>query len=329
MSTPELIFWLILAVFGIFDSALWSGLETATYVVGRARLEARAAKPAPDHAARRLKAELDRPERILTSLLVMNNISNYIGVLALSKLLDATGLPTWQISVINAAVLTPTLFVFAETLPKEYFRIHAERLAYAFSPLLKTVRIVLTVTLVLPVVVLVAKLVQRIVGAKTGQAPLDPRERMVWLVREAVGQGIVSKTQAEIASRAIAFRDTPLREEMTPWNRVTRLRSDSSYQDARRAVLGSTHSRLPVVGSRGGLVGVVDAVDILLSDENELKPLLREAISIDASLSAREALQALRSAGETLAVVVCKERPIGLVTMKDLVEPVTGELIEW
>ena len=105
MSTPELIFWLFLAVFGIFDSALWSGLETATYVVGRARLEARVAKPTPDPAAHRLKAELDRPERLLTSLLVMNNISNYIGVLALSKLLDATGLPTWQISVINAAVL--------------------------------------------------------------------------------------------------------------------------------------------------------------------------------------------------------------------------------
>ena len=74
-----------------------------------------------------LKNELDKPERVLAALLILNNSSNYIGVLALANLLELTGLPTWQISVINAAVLTPLLFVFAETLPKEYARVTAER----------------------------------------------------------------------------------------------------------------------------------------------------------------------------------------------------------
>ena len=45
MTTPELIFWLALAVFGTVDSALWSGLETATYVVSRLRLDSRLAYP--------------------------------------------------------------------------------------------------------------------------------------------------------------------------------------------------------------------------------------------------------------------------------------------
>lgn len=329
MSLLEPMLWSLLALFGICSSSLWSGLETATYVVGRARLEARAARNDVDSAARTLKLELDRPERVLAGLLVMNNISNYIGVLALSKLLDMTGLPSWQISVINALVLTPVLFVFAETMPKEYFRINAEHLAYLFARLLRVMRLILTATLILPTVVAVAKLMQKLTGKSGHDAPIDPRERMVWLVREAVGQGIVSKTQADLAGRAIAFRDSPLRAEMIPWNRVTRIRSDNDFETAKRAALGCRHSRLPVVGPRGELVGVVNVIDIFLSEQHQLKPLLSPGVVLDASLSARDALQALRAAGDTLGIVVSRERPIGLVTMKDLVEPVTGELIEW
>lgn len=329
MSTFEFIFWFVLAVFGIVDSALWSGLETATYVVGRARLEARAAKPVPDRAARRLKAELDRPERILTSLLVMNNISNYIGVLALSKLLNATGLPAWQISIINAAVLTPILFVFAETIPKEYFRLHAERLAYLFSPLLKTVRLILTATLVLPIVVGVARVVQRLVGSRSGRPPIDPRERMVWLVREAVGQGIVSKTQAELAKRAIAFRDTPLSSEMTPWSKVQSLKSDSAPAQLRETALKATHSNLPVTSQKGDVIGVVDVLDLLIDPKPRLGEIMKKPIRLEASMSARMALRRLRAEGAKIGIVIQHQRPVGLVTIKDLVEPVTGEIIEW
>jgi len=101
MSLPELIFWAMLVVLGLGASALWSGIETATYVVGRARLEARAAKPEPDRLARTLKLELDKPEHLLSGLLILNSLSDYIGVLALAKLLDMTGLPALQISVIK------------------------------------------------------------------------------------------------------------------------------------------------------------------------------------------------------------------------------------
>ncbi len=329
MNLVELIVWSMLTILGLGASALWSGLETATYVVGRARLEARAAKAEPDKAARTLKLELDKPEHMLASLLILNNLSNYIGVLALAKLLDMTGLPSWQISIINAAVLTPVLFVFAETLPKEYFRVTAEHQAYFFAPLIRVLRLVLTATLVLPAIVLFARVMRRLTGSPKDATPIDPRERMVWLVREAVGQGLVSQTQAELVRRAVAFRDTPLRSEMTPWNKVSRIRLDGGFELAKKLARNTKHTRLPVVGAKGELLGIVSSMDLFLGGNQKLDKLIRPVPQLDVTLSARQALRTLRSEGQTLGVVVARNRPIGMVTMKDLVEPVTGELIAW
>ncbi|MCA9272009.1 MAG: DUF21 domain-containing protein [Phycisphaerales bacterium] len=329
MSALEVILWSVVAVLGIGASALWSGLETATYVVGRAGLEARASGLTTDRNARTLKLELDKPERVLAGLLILNNTSNYIGVLALARLLELTGLPTWQISVINAAVLTPTLFVFAETLPKEYARITAEHSAYRLAPLLRGIRLLLTALLVLPIVVGAARLMRRLTSGSPDQTPLDPRERMVWLVREAVGQGIVSQTQAELVRRAVALRDTPLRSEMTPWSRVTRLRLDSDAGMARQIASGSPYSRLPVVDRKGSVVGVVSVIDLFLDDAATPEQVMAEALTIDAAVPVRQALRTLRARGQHIAVVTHHARPIGVVTMKDLVEPVTGELLAW
>ncbi len=329
MSAFEIVLWSVLALGGICASALWSGLETATYVVGRARLEARAGGSTTDRRAKTLKLELDKPERVLAGLLILNNSSNYIGVLALARLLELTGLPTWQISIINAVVLTPTLFIFAETLPKEYARVTAEHSTYTLAPLLRAIRWVLTGLLVLPIVVGAARLMRRLTPGGQEHAPLDPRERMVWLVREAVGQGIVSKTQAELVRRAVAFRDTPLRSEMIPWSRVTRLRKDSDATQARSVASEALHSRMPVVDSRGMVVGLVHVIDLFLDDTATPKSVMTEALTIDASETPRQALRMLRARNQHLAVVTHHGRPIGLVTMKDLVEPVTGELLAW
>lgn len=329
MSVLEIVLWAVLAALGIGASAMWSGLETATYVVGRARLEARAGGPRPDRRARLLRAELEKPERVLAGLLILNNTSNYVGVLAIARLLEMTGLPTWQVSVINAALLTPTLFIFAETLPKEYARVTAEHSAYALAPLLRAIRVLLTALLVLPVVVGVARLMRRLTPGGQEHAPLDPRERMVWLVREAVGQGIVSQTQADLVRRAVAFRDTPLRSEMTPWARVARLREDSSPALARKIASATPYSRLPVVDRQGQVVGVVHVIDLFLDERATPRSLMTPVVRIDAGVEARESLRILRSKGEHMAIVTHHERPIGLVTMKDLVEPVTGELLAW
>ena len=59
--------------------------------------------------------------------------------------------------------------------------------------------------------------------------------------------------------------------------------------------------------------------------------LLRAATTFEPSTPLREALATLRSRRETMAIIVGPDdrNPLGLVTLKDLVEPITGELAAW
>ncbi|HZW05487.1 MAG TPA: CBS domain-containing protein, partial [Phycisphaerales bacterium] len=60
-----------------------------------------------------------------------------------------------------------------------------------------------------------------------------------------------------------------------------------------------------------------------------VEQLMKPAVRLAAGVPVRDAMKRLMGAGERMAVVVENGRPIGLVTMKDLVEPLTGELRAW
>ncbi len=332
MSTPELIFWLALAIFGTVDSALWSGLETSLYVVSRLRLASRLNDPKAKaaRAARRLKNELDNPRRALGTLLVMNNFSNFLGALATSKLLTATGLPDWAVTLITVTVLTPVLFVFAETLPKEIFRTRAEVLAYAFSPVLSTVRRILTALGIVPLILLITGVAERALGGKRIQT--DESERVRALLQEAAGAGVLSPEQSELLDRASAFGATTAADEMVPWAKVKKLRDTTRPAEAAQTAVEAGVSRLPVLDRRGQPVGIAETLDLLLASdqpETQLRDLTKAAVTVDHAATVPEALAALHAAATHLAVVTAKGQPVGIVTIKDLVEPLTGDLQAW
>ncbi len=330
MTTPEIVFWLAVAVLGTVDSALWSGLETATYVVSRLRLESRLANPKTAKSARRLKNELAHPRRALATLLVMNNLSNYLGALALATLLAAAGLPDWAVTIINVAVLTPILFIFAETLPKEVFRTRAETFAYRFIPILTVVRTILTITGIVPLILLITGAAERMLGSKPIQP--DDSERVRALLQEATGAGILSDEQSTLLDRAAAFGTTTAADEMIPWTRVRKIRDTDSIHDAAQTAAQSGHARLPLVDRRGLPVGVVDTIELLKAAARRpvaLRDLAVPVTTIDPTLTAPDAIARISQSGCPLAIVSTKDRPVGIVTLKDLVEPLTGDLTAW
>ncbi|MEM1071293.1 MAG: CNNM domain-containing protein [Planctomycetota bacterium] len=326
MSTGETIFWLCVAVLGIVDSAVWSGLETGSYVVSRLGLQARLAGPKPDRAAQRLARELRHPERALATLLIMNNISNYLGTIALAALLNATALPAWAITLINVAVLTPILFIFAETLPKEVFRTRANTLMYPMSALMALVRWILTGLGLVPLVLLLMRTLQRALGA--ADIETSPTERIRGLIAEAEGEGLLSPAQTELLDRAAVFRDGTVAQQMTPWQAVRRVQSEQSPAEALRSLRQSSHRRLPVVDRRGHALGVVTAVALRTASDRPQGVTVRElvagAVRFSADTRLLDALRALRSAGAATGIVESRGRPVGIVSIEDLIRPMTA-----
>ncbi len=83
-----------------------------------------------------LRRMLDNPTTLLTTLLIGNNIANYLGTASLAVILAGYGIGDWRAMLINTVVVTPTLFVFGETLPKDLFSAHADWLMYRLARVL-------------------------------------------------------------------------------------------------------------------------------------------------------------------------------------------------
>ena len=326
----EALWWILLALLGICGSALCSGAEIGLYTVNRVRLNLAMRDPARSaRGARRLARELERPERALSTLLVSNTFFNQLGALGVAGVLFAMGLEGWAAVGVNALVLTPVLVVFAETTPKELFRGAADRWMPALSGPLSAVRVLLTVTRVLPLIDLFARLAGRLAGVSRG-GPIDARDRLGELLKEGALHGVLSDAQADLLDRALQLKRLTVESEMQAWRRVARV-SDSMPMDRVFALMASRpHGRYPVTDGTGRVVGVLSRVDALRHRDADVRRLMAPALELDRALDVMSALTRLEQHGARLGVVVDdRRRPIGVVTAKDLVEPMTGDLDAW
>lgn len=322
MSTLETIGWLGLALLGTAAAAIWSGAETGCYTLNRVRLSVRAS--GGDRRAKRLSRLLDRQESLLATLLVNNNISNYFGAMGLTAFFMGLGLSETKVVLINTAVLTPFTLIFCESLPKEVFRRASDTLTLRVSGMLWWTRAFFMATGVIPLVVWVGRVAGRLAGLGEVQAFTDSRARVAMLLKEGSASGAITEAQSTLIDRATVFTRTRVSEEMVPWAQVRAVLADMEPSRAARIVHASGHAALPVIDRRGAVVGVVRALDILLQPNAPLRTHLAEAVRVSERTRVVDALRQLQVAGQSLAIVERAGRPVGIVTTKDLVEPLVG-----
>ena len=274
----------------------------------------------------------DRPAALLATLLVGNNVSNYLGTAGLAVILEAMQLSDWQSILLNTLIVTPLLFVFGETLPKDTMASHSDRLMPPLTPLLTWSNRLFTWCGVVPLIQLFSGGVLRLLGQDSRDAAFPPRRRVEMLVREGVGHGLLSDEQSAIADRVLRLGNRTVSQEMVPWAEVIKLSSGDTSDRIWDLADRSSRSRFPVIDAKGKLLGAVDVFEALLHRRESCPPLpqlTRRCITVAADTPLRTALQWLQKDGQSLAVVEDHGRPVGLITIKDLVEPITGELTSW
>lgn len=327
--------WLALMLVGFAGSALYSGLETGAYTLNPVRLHVRSA--GHNASATRLRRLLDRPPVLLATLLIGNNIMNNLGTSGLTTLLDGVGFGFWETIAITVLVATPVLFVFGETLPKDLFAAHADRLMYPLERVLTASRWAFTLCGLVPLVTLFSGVVTRMMGKGEGGgggvAGLQPRGRVGAMVREGVGHGVLSDEQSAIVERVLRLGERTVGDEMTPWDQTLCVRASDPPARLWELAETTSRSRFPLMEERG-VVGLVDVMDALAYGDAASCPpvreLMRDVIWLPADWPLRRGLGELQRRHVPLAVVRDEGgRPVGVVTVKDLVEPITGELASW
>ncbi len=319
-----------LVAFGLAGSALFSGLETGIYCLSRVRLTLRADRHPPDRPARLLLGEVDHTIRTLATLLIGNNLFNYLAVLGLTAMLQMHIESELVVIALIAVVFTPVLLVVGESLPKELFRVGADRLTYTFARSLVIVRWVFTLTGILPAVMLFDRAAARLTGS-SGSAAFgrDVRSRIATLLKEGATLGVLTESQTRLIDRALALRDATVRDQMIPWRSVRCAQDAWDRATLMRHIGATTHARLPVVGADGSVRGVLWNLDAYLDAGEDWTALSREPARLRPSTTVREALKALGESPARVGIVEQNGRPIGLITGKDLVEPLIGEVAAW
>lgn len=320
--------WTALAVASICGSALCSGIELGLYSLNRVRLDLRVAGRSPGSAI--LKNEIEHPARLVSTLLIGNSAFHYVFAASTGALLAAGGLSDAATLAVNFAIVAPLLLIFGEALPKELFRVEADRLTYVFARPLRLLRAALTLLGVLPLVAAVARAVERAAGLKPDEHLSDARQRMAVLLKEGASSGAISESQSSLVDRALSLRDATVEDEMVPWDQVRRVSLDTDRARLVRFAANQPSSRLPVVDRSGRAVGILRQLDLYTSAPDlPLQQLLTPPVRLDPETPVLDAIQIILTSPAKMGIVERDGRAIGIVTAKDLAEPLTGELPDW
>lgn len=324
----EVAFFAIVAAAGVLAAGLLAGLETGMYRLSRVRLSIRASRG--DRGAKRLAAEYARPRRLLATLLVGNAIAGWFASFGTSQVFDALGYGVLTAVVLDLVVLVPVVFLFGEVLPKDLFRVHADRWMPRYAGLLAILRRLLCWTGIVPLVAGIGALAVRVFGRAASEDAIGARARVASLLAEGVGAQGLSEMQLGFADRVFTMRGITVGQEMRPWRDVAWISAGASPDERARIFSRSGASRLPVVETSGRVVGIVSAIDHMARSVEQTAALLRTTVLVAPATPALEVVGIMRRERVQLVIVAdSPERPLGIVTMKDLVEPLVGDLAAW
>jgi Mg2+/Co2+ transporter CorB len=326
----EIPLWALLALLFLLLtlSAFFSGSETGLMTMNRYRLKTRVKKG--ERAARLAQSMLDRPDRLIGTILLGNNFVNTLAA-SIATLIGLRLFPGETGIAIATGALTLLLLIFGEVTPKTLAALHPERFAmpaaYVLWPLQR---------LLFPLVWLVNLMsnnLLRLMGVSPEEAAQHSlsAEELRTVVVEA-GAMIPQRHQKMLLSILDLEKET-VEDIMVPRNEITGIDISEPWDRIRETIVESQHTRLPMFdGSIDNLKGVVHLRRVVrLAAENELDAqsllaLASEPYFIPEGTPLNQQLLNFQNQKRRIGFVVDEYGDIqGLVTLEDILEEVVGE----
>ena len=160
------------------------------------------------------------------------------------------------------------------------------------------------------------------------------RSELIDLLRASQERELIDVDALKIIEGALTVSDKQVREIMIPRSQVVFIKADQKPSEFLPVVIGSGHSRFPVIGEgEDEILGILLAKDLLplaLNDKEsafQLKTSLRSHASIPESKRLDVLLQEFRAARNHLAVVYDEYGGVsGIVTIEDVLEQIVGDI---
>jgi putative hemolysin len=254
---------------------------------------------------------------------------------------------------LSFAFITYVQVLVGELVPKSLALRRAEALAVAVAP-----PMLLFMTLARPAVRFLRNSAALVL--RGFDVPLMERsavhspEELKLIATAARRMGVLPKFQETVVHRALELDDVPIREIMTPRQKIFSLPSDMPIEEASARVIDHMHSRVPVYDETRGpehIVGVVYSKDLARlmyfrpsgqrqqGRQNQpdrqiqtfmdlrLSQVMRDVMVVPETKTVLDLIRDFQQRRRQMAIVVDEYgSTVGLVTAEDAIEQITGEL---
>lgn len=274
-----------------------------------------------------VRSLLSKPERLLATILIANNLVNVTIVVLCNFALGPVfaGMPPVLSFILQTVILTFLILLFGEILPKLYSTNYPITWARMAAPGVK-----LLMQIFSPFsrfLVGSTSLVNRVVTKQPQAITTDDLSQALELT-----QG-TTKSDKEILEGILRYGDKEASAIMTPRIDITDLDVSMSFHEVMKTVIESGFSRIPVYeGSEDNIKGILFSRDLLpyigkVEDGFDWTKLLREPYFVPESRRIDDLLEDFRTRKQHLAIVIDEYGGTqGIVTLEDVLEEIVGDI---
>ena len=325
-------------IFAVVLAGLFAGSETGIYQLSRIRLRLGIEKKQLLRVI--LGKSLQDSSALLISLLIGTNLAHYVATSIITYMLLRHTKGEHTAELLATLMTTPTLFVFSELLPKSIFFYRSDTLMPYMAPLLYSFHKLFSWC----GAVALLKFISRIFAKPTDSASTykttitalhTPHIKAI--VHETREEGFLSVVQTDIINRLTDISHLRIKSVMTPINKVQMVDINSDNSALLKKLKKTPFTRLPVYDRQpSNILGFINIYEALSSTQQftNLEDFIEPIRKLSADTSVSDAINIMQSEKQKIVLIITgslsnPEKPIGIVTMKDLVEELVGELVEW
>lgn len=323
MDTPGVIQLVVLIVL-VFLSGFFSSAETALSTVNRVRL--RTLEEEGSKSAARVNKILDNYSKMLSTILIGNNIVN----------LSASALATTLAMRINLAVgiatgiLTVVVLLCGEIIPKTWAMLYSEKLSLLYGGIIYALMQLLT-----PVIFLVDKMANAVLRL----LHIDPNKKTSTMTENELKtyvdvsheDGVIESEEREMIYNVFDFSDALAKDIMIPRINMVTVSVDASYEKVLGIFRESMYTRLPVYeDDKDNIIGIINIKDFILTEDEEhfhVKNILRDAHYTYEYKRIADLMYEIREKTTSVTFVLNEYgATVGMITLEDLLEEIVGEI---
>lgn len=325
MDTEGVIQIIILVVL-LALSAIFSSSETALTTVNKVHIQELA--DLGNKKARKLLKLLSNPRKMLSTILVCNNVVN-LSASALTAVITGKLGGSYSVAI-GTAVLTLVLLIVGEITPKMFATINNEPISLATAGM-----IIILGKLLTPVIFLtdsISNLLLKLFKVDFLSARSQMTEfQFRTLVEESVKDGVLETEEREMINNVVDFGDSEAKDVMIPKVEMTCVNVNATYEELKEVFLLEKFTRIPVYEeNRDNIIGIVNMKDVLFFEDWEhfnIRSVMREPYFTFEYKKTSDLLAHMRK--NSISMIIVSDEygaTVGLITIEDLLEEIVGEI---